>query len=70
MNEQELRQLFQNLSDECKIVKTDGTPYNSYDKFESTKSLKIIKMMTEDRFIETLKQAKLLIIPDVIVNEA
>lgn len=66
MNEQELRQLFQNLSDECKIVKTDGTQHNSYDKFESTKS---IKMMTEDRFIETLKQAKLLIIPDVIVSE-
>lgn len=56
MNEQELRQLFRNLSDECKFVKLDGTPANSMDGYEFKKS---VKLMSEDRFIETLKQAKL-----------
>ena len=64
MNEQDLRQLFRNLSDECKFVRlVDGKPANSMDGYEAQKS---VKLMSEDRFIETIKQAKLLHIPAVI----
>ena len=58
MNELELRQMFKNLSD-C---------YADTGRFENDGSYQegeVIQAMTEDRFIETLKQAKLLIIPVV-----
>ena len=55
MNEQELRRLFQNLSDECKFVKLDDTPANSMDEYEVKKS---VRLMSEEIFIETLKNNK------------
>ena len=58
MNELELRQMFKNLSD-C---------YADTGRFENDGSYtegEVIQAMTEDRFIEALQQAKLLVIPDV-----
>lgn len=52
MTELELRQMFKNLSD-C------------YADTGRTEGL-VIQAMTEDRFIEALKEAKLLPIPDVV----
>lgn len=57
MNEPELRQLFKNLSD----CYADTTEYVEGKAIDGT----VIQAMTEDRFIETLKQTKLLIIPVV-----
>jgi hypothetical protein len=58
MNELELRQMFKNLSDCYADTWLDiGT-----DMIQG----EVIQAMTEDRFIEALKQAKLLVIPDVI----
>jgi len=57
MNELELRQLFKNLSD-CYSVSFSGI---GTDKLLGT----VIQTMTEDRFIEALKQAKLLLIMNV-----
>lgn len=59
MTEIELRQMFKNLSD-C---------YADTGRFENDGSYTegdVIQAMTEDRFIEALWQAKLLIIPNVI----
>jgi len=59
MTELELRQMFKNLSD-C---------YADTGRFENDGSYtegEVIQAMTEDRFIEVLKQAKLLPIPDVV----
>lgn len=59
MNELELRQLFKNLSD-C---------YADTGRFENDGSYtdgEVIQAMTEDRFIEALKEAKILPIPAVI----
>ena len=61
MNELELRQMFKNLSD-C---------YADTGRFENDGSYtegEVIQAMTEDRFIESLKQAKLLVIPAVMVE--
>jgi hypothetical protein len=58
MNELELRQLFKNLSD-C---------YADTGRFENDGSYtegEVIQAMTEDRFIEALKEAKILPIPAV-----
>ena len=58
MTELELRQMFKNLSD-C---------YADTGRFENDGSYtegEVIQAMTEDRFIEALKEAKLLPIPDV-----
>jgi hypothetical protein len=58
MNELELRQLFKNLSD-C---------YADTGRFENDGSYtegEVIQAMTEDRFIEALKEAKILPIPVV-----
>ena len=59
MTELELRQMFKNLSD-C---------YADTGRFENDGSYtegEVIQAMTEDRFIEALKEAKLLPIPAVI----
>ena len=57
MNELELRQMFKNLSDCYADTWLDiGT-----DMIQG----EVIQAMTEDRFIEALKEAKLLVIPDV-----
>ncbi len=59
MTELRLRQMFKNLSDcyaDTRIFENDG----SYTEGE------VIQAMTEDRFIEVLKEAKLLRIPAVI----
>jgi hypothetical protein len=61
MTELELRQIFKNLSD-C---------YADTGRFENDGSYtegEVIQAMTEDRFIEALKEAKLLPIPDVVVR--
>ena len=58
MTELELRQMFKNLSD-C---------YADTGRFENDGSYtegEVIQAMTEDRFIEALKEAKLLSIPAV-----
>ena len=58
MTELELRQLFKNLSD-C---------YADTGRFENDGSYtegEVIQAMTEDRFIEALKEAKLLPVPVV-----
>ena len=58
MTELELRQMFKNLSD-C---------YADTGRFENDGSYtegEVIQAMTEDRFIEALKEAKLLPIPAV-----
>ena len=58
MNELELRQLFKNLSD-C---------YADTGRFENDGSYtegEVIQAMTENRFIEALKEAKILPIPAV-----
>lgn len=58
MTELELRQMFKNLSD-C---------YADTGKFENDGSYtegEVIQAMTEDRFIEALKEAKLLPVPVV-----
>jgi len=58
MNELELRQMFKNLSD-C---------YADTGRFENDGSYtegEVIQAMTEDRFIEALQEAKLLVIPVV-----
>ena len=60
MNEIELRQMFKNLSDCYADTWLDiGT-----DMIQG----EVIQAMTEDRFIEALKQAKLLVIPVVMVE--
>jgi len=59
MNELQLRQLFKNLSD-C---------YADTGRFDNDGSYtegEVIQAMTEDRFIEALKEAKILPIPAVI----
>ena len=56
MNELELRQLFKNLSD-C------YADTGSYEKDGSYTEGEVIQAMTENRFIEALKEAKLLVIP-------
>jgi hypothetical protein len=59
MNELELRQMFRNLSD-C---------YADTGRFENDGSYsegEVIQAMTEDRFIEALREAKILPIPAVI----
>lgn len=59
MTELELRQMFKNLSD-C---------YADTGRFENDGSYtegEVIQAMTEDRFIEVLKEAKLLPIPAVV----
>ena len=60
MNELELRQMFKNLSDCYADTWLDiGTDMIQGD---------VIQAMTEDRFIEALRQAKLLVIPAVMVE--
>lgn len=61
MTELKLRQMFKNLSD-C---------YADTGRFENDGSYtegEVIQAMTEDRFIEALKEAKLLPIPDVSIS--
>ena len=63
MKQLELRQMFKNLSD-C---------YADTGRFENDGSYsegEVIQAITEDRFIEILKQAKLFAIPRVIKSEA
>ena len=60
MNELELRQMFKNLSDcYADTWSQDGLGAPMVEG-------EVIQAMTEDRFIEALKQAKLLPIPAVI----
>ena len=57
MNEIKLRQLFQNLSDYSSVVRIDGTPHYTGDRYES---VKVIKTISEDRFIELIHKSGLL----------
>ena len=62
MNELELRQMFKNLSDcYADTWSQDGLGAPMVEG-------EVIQAMTEDRFIEALKQAKLLPIPAVMVE--